>query len=110
MATSGNGKDLFDALIARGLGMSITGSGDGCPDPDLLAAFAAQKLSAPEYEHWQSHVAGCALCQHDVSALARSGLANAPASAMASDRAAQAAASSAATLSEEEESAYGAIR
>jgi hypothetical protein len=110
MATLGNGKDLFDALIARGLAMSITGSADGCPDPDLLAAFAAQKLSTAEYEHWQSHVSECALCQHDVSALARSGLATAPASAMATAADAEAISRSAAILSEEEESAYGAIR
>ena len=62
MATGGNGKDSFDALIARGLGMSITDSAGECPDDDVLTAFASRKLSAPEHGHWESHVAGCANC------------------------------------------------
>ena len=75
MATRSNGKDAFDALIARGLDMSSSGVEFDCPDPDVLAAFAAHGLSAPEHARWEAHVAGCALCQHDVAALARTGLA-----------------------------------
>ncbi len=41
--------------------MSITDSESGCPDADVLAAFASHALSAAEYGHWESHVAGCAL-------------------------------------------------
>jgi hypothetical protein len=104
MATVGNGKDSFDALIARGLGMSITGSAHGCPDADVLAAFASYALPAAEYDHWESHVAGCGLCQRDVAALARTGLSIQP----AGDRAAQAA--TIAAISEDDESTYHAIR
>ncbi len=104
MATPGNGKDSFDTLIARGLGMSITDSARECPDADVLAAFASHALSAPEYGHWESHVAGCALCQRDVAALARSGLSI----DRAGDRAAQAA--TIAAISEDDESTYHAIR
>jgi len=104
MATQGNGKDSFDTLIARGLGMSITDSTSGCPDPDLLAAFASHALSVQEYSHWESHVAECALCQRDVAALARTGLAI----DRAGDRAAQAA--TMAAISEDDESTYHAIR
>jgi hypothetical protein len=104
MATVGNGKDSFDALIARGLGMSITGSAHGCPDADVLAAFASHALPAAEYDHWESHVAGCGLCQRDVAALARTGLSIQP----AGDRAAQAA--TIAAISEDDESTYHAIR
>ncbi len=104
MATAGNGKDSFDALIARGLGMSITDSNGGCPDPDVLAAFASQGLSAAEYGHWEAHVAGCMLCQRDVAALARTGLSI----DRAGDRAAQAA--TIAAISEDDESTYHAIR
>ena len=106
MATGGNGRDSFDALIARALGMSITGSGSGCPDADLLAAFAAQTLSAAEYTHWENHVAGCALCQHDVAALARSGVPF----ARPDMRAAESMATASAILSEDDESSYHAIR
>jgi hypothetical protein len=105
MAT-GNGRDSFDALIARGLGMSITGSESGCPDADLLAAFASQRLSAAEYTHWETHVAGCALCLHDVAAFARSGVPFARPDA----RAAELMSTSSAILSEDDESSYHAIR
>jgi hypothetical protein len=104
MATCGNGKDSFDTLIARGLGMSITDSTSGCPDADVLAAFASHALSAQEYGHWESHVAQCALCQRDVAALARTGLSI----DRAGDRTAQAA--TMAAISEDDESTYHAIR
>ena len=104
MATRGNGKDFFDALIARGLAMSNTDSSGECPDPDVLAAFASLALSAPEYAHWESHVAGCALCQRDVAALAGMGLSI----DRAGERAAQAA--TIAAISEDDESTYNALR
>jgi hypothetical protein len=104
MASRGNGKDSFDALIARGLGMSITDSAGACPDADVLAAFASHALSAAEYEHWESHVAQCALCQHDVAALARTGLEH----GRAGDPVAQAA--TIAAISEDDESTYHSIR
>jgi von Willebrand factor type A domain len=104
MATRGNGKDSFDALLARGLGMSITDSARGCPDADVLAAFASHALSASEHGHWEGHVADCALCQHDIAALARTGLSI----ERTGDRAAQAA--TVAAISEDDESTYHAIR
>ena len=104
MATRGNIKDFFDALLARGLAMSNTDSAGECPDPDVLAAFASHALSTPEYTHWESHVAGCALCQRDVAALARTGLGI----DRAGDRASQAA--TMAAISEDDESTYNALR
>ena len=104
METRGNGKDSFDALIARELGMSITDSTSGCPDADVLAAFASHALSAAEYGHWESHVAGCGHCLRDVAALARTGLSI----DRVGDRAAQAA--TLAAISEDDESTYHAIR
>src|SRR5579872_2430751 len=104
MAARGNGKDFFDALIARGLAMSNTDSAGDCPDPDVLAAFASHALSTPEYARWESHVAGCAPCQRDVAALARTGLAI----GRGSERAAQAA--TIAAISEDDESTYNALR
>src|SRR5580698_1754977 len=100
MATGGNGKDSFDALIARGLGMSITDSAGECPDDDVLTAFASRKLSAPEHGHWESHVAGCAKCLRAVAGFAKTG--------PLIDRAAQAATIEA--ISEDDESTYHAIR
>ncbi len=104
MATQGNGKDTFETLLTRGLAMSIADSTDGCPDADVLAAFASHALSAAEYYHWESHVAGCALCQHDIAALARTGLSI----ESIGDRAAQAA--TLAAISEDDESTYHALR
>src|SRR5208282_1436359 len=104
MATVGNGKDSFDALIARGLGMSITGSAHGCPDADVLAAFASHALPAAEYDHWESHVAGCGLCQRDVGPMAPPR----PPIQPAGHRAAQAGHIGA--ISEDDESTYHAIR
>jgi hypothetical protein len=100
MATDGNGKDSFDALIARGLGMSITDSASECPDDDVLTAFASRKLSTPEHAHWESHVAGCAKCLRAVAGFAKTG--------SLVDRAAQAATIEA--ISEDDESTYHAIR
>ena len=84
--------------------MSITDSTSGCPDADVLAAFASHALSAAEYGHWESHVAGCGHCLRDVAALARTGLSI----DRVGDRAAQAA--TLAAISEDDESTYHAIR
>ena len=84
--------------------MSITDSAGDCPDPDVLAAFASHALSALEYVHWESHVAGCTRCQRDVAALARTGLAI----DRVGERAAQAA--TIAAISEDDESTYNALR
>ncbi len=112
MAMRGNGKDSLDTLIARGLGMSITDAAGGCPDADVLAAFASHALSTAEYSHWESHVAGCGRCQREVAALARSGLSlqddGADARRTTADRGAQAA--TIAAISEDDESTYHAIR
>jgi hypothetical protein len=112
MAMRGNGKDSLDTLIARGLGMSITDAAGGCPDADVLAAFASHALSTAEYSHWESHVAGCGRCQREVAALARSGLSlqddGADARRTTADREAQAA--TIAAISEDDESTYHAIR
>ncbi len=104
MAIEGNGRDTFETLIARGLAVGITDSSAGCPDADVLAAFASHALSAGEYGHWESHISGCGLCQHDLAALARTGLSI----ESIGDRAAQSA--TLAAISEDDESTYHALR
>ncbi|HLX36640.1 MAG TPA: hypothetical protein VKR29_02525, partial [Candidatus Binataceae bacterium] len=91
--------------------MSNIDSAGDCPDPDVLAAFASHALSTPEYAHWESHVAECALCQRDVAALARTGLAPARLG-LSIDRAGERAAQAAtiAAISEDDESTYNALR
>jgi VWA domain-containing protein len=107
MATRGNGNDRFDALLARGLALSTSESAHGCPDPDVLAAFASRVLSAQEYGRWESHVASCAVCQRDLAALARAGL-----SSLSEKRenAAAMASAAAAVLSEDDETTYALVR
>src|SRR5258707_14722340 len=72
----------LDAMIRTSLASGLDASGAGCPDPDLLAAFAENTLAPDERAKWNSHFAGCAICQRQLAALARAdaiGLTRAPA-------------------------------
>ena len=78
--------DRFDATLVRRLSERLNASPANCPDPDLLAAYAAHSLADDERTHWDSHVAGCALCQSQLATLARAGIlpeAAAPATTLA---------------------------
>src|ERR1700719_711542 len=61
----------LDAMIRSTLASGLDTSGAGCPDPDLLAAFAENTLAGPERAKLNAHVAGCALCQRQLATLAR---------------------------------------
>ncbi|HVN27972.1 MAG TPA: hypothetical protein VMT64_05765 [Candidatus Binataceae bacterium] len=106
MGTGGNGKDGFDALIARGLAMSLTDATRECPDDDVLSAFASRGLSVAEHQQLESHVAGCAKCLRAVADFAKT--AEFAETAPVIDSAAEAAALAA--ISEDDESTYHALR
>ena len=65
--------DRLDAMMRTSLASGLDTSGSGCPDPDLLAAYAENTLAPDERTKWNAHVAGCAVCQRQLSALARAG-------------------------------------
>src|SRR6267378_2036781 len=60
----------LDEMIRKTLAAGLDNSGEGCPDPDLLAAFAENTLASAERAKWNTHVAGCALCQRQLATLA----------------------------------------
>src|ERR1700687_3249977 len=61
----------LDEMIRKTLGASLDSSGDGCPDPDLLAAFVENSLAPVERAKWNTHVSRCSRCQRQLAALAR---------------------------------------
>jgi hypothetical protein len=63
----------LDATIRTGLAAGLDTSGAACPDHDLLAAFAENTLASEERTIWNTHFAGCAICQRQLAALARAG-------------------------------------
>src|ERR1700735_4473533 len=73
----------LDAMIRTTLASGLDASGARCPDPDLLAAFAENALAPDERAQWNAHIAGCAVCQRQLAALARAGAIGTPAPAPA---------------------------
>ena len=73
MADEKNQDNRLDAMIRANLASGLDASGAECPDADLLAAFAENTLAPDERAKWNSHVAGCAICQRQLAALARIG-------------------------------------
>src|SRR5258708_6545690 len=71
MGDEKNSDTRLDAMIRSTLASGLDTSGAACPNPDLLAAFTENALSAPERARWNTHIAGCALCQRQLAALAR---------------------------------------
>ncbi len=63
----------LDAMIRTSLASGLDASGAACPDPDLIAAFAENTLAPDERARWNTHFAGCAICQRQLAALARAG-------------------------------------
>src|SRR5438309_6313242 len=45
----------------------------GCPDAELLAAYAEHGLAEEETARWESHFADCSRCQKIIALLAASG-------------------------------------
>jgi von Willebrand factor type A domain len=84
MKRRGNSSDeRFDVALGRQLGEALEKSAPGCPDPDLLAAYATRSLDTAEQTHWDLHVAGCALCQRQLAALVRDTEVSAPETSVA---------------------------
>ncbi|HEY6420734.1 MAG TPA: hypothetical protein VIX59_17205, partial [Candidatus Binataceae bacterium] len=87
MADEKDSNSRLDAMIRTALASGLDTSGAGCPEPDLLAAFAENALAPHERAKWNTHIAGCAICQRQLAALARAdalGANPAPAAALAS--------------------------
>src|SRR5271166_6147658 len=68
-----NQDNRLDAMIRTSLASCLDSSGAGCPDADLLAAFAENTLAPDERAKWNAHFAGCAMCQRQLATLARVG-------------------------------------
>src|ERR1700734_3207654 len=77
--------EQLDAMIRTTLASGLDASGASCPDPDLLAALAENALAPDERAKWNGHIAGCAVCQRQLAALARAGAVGASATAPALD-------------------------
>src|ERR1700733_8857619 len=76
--------EQLDAMIRTTLASGLDASGASCPGPDLLAAFAENALAPDERAQWNGHIAGCAVCQRQLAALARAGAIGASVTAPAS--------------------------
>src|SRR6266478_4074523 len=63
----------LDEMIRKTLAASLDNAGEGCPDADMLAAFAENSLASTERAKWNTHISGCAICQRQLAALARAG-------------------------------------
>src|ERR1700689_4007513 len=77
-------ENRLGAMIRTSLVAGLDSSGAQCPDADLLAAFVENTLAPDERTKWNAHIAGCAICQRQLTALARAGAIAAPAAALAS--------------------------
>src|ERR1700688_2486277 len=73
MSDQRDSDNRLDEMIRKTLAAGLDNSGEGCPEPDLLAAFAEDTLASAERAKWNTHVSGCALCQRQLAALARAG-------------------------------------
>src|ERR1700678_2700700 len=78
-----NQDNRLDAMIRTKLASGLDRAGARCPDADLLAAFAENTLAVDERAKLNAHVAGCAICQRQLAALARADALGAPGSARA---------------------------
>ena len=72
MSDSRQADQAFEAAFSRSL-RSRGGKGDGCPEPEILAAFWDRSLASDERTQWETHFAKCARCQEQLAALARLG-------------------------------------
>src|SRR5689334_21115880 len=73
MSDQRDSDNRLEEMIRSSLAASLDNSGEGCPDPNQLAAFAEDTLASAERAKWNTHVSVCALCQRQLAALARTG-------------------------------------
>src|ERR1700683_3718870 len=78
-----NQDNRLDAMIRTRLASGLDPAGARGPDADLLAAFAENTLAVDERTTLNAHVAGCAICQRQLAALARADALGAPVAARA---------------------------
>src|SRR6202050_636155 len=78
-----NQDNHLDAMIRTRLASGLDPAGARGPDADLLAAFAENTLAVDERTTLNAHVAGCAICQRQLAALARADALGAPVAARA---------------------------
>src|SRR5260221_1322833 len=64
----------LDAMIRTSLASGLDASAVECPDPDVLAAFAENTLAPDGRAKWNTHFAGCTICQRQLASLARAGV------------------------------------
>jgi len=62
--------DAMAGLLKRSLAGDAS-AGNGCPQPDILAAYFERSLDAEETARVEIHLAECARCREEVAALAR---------------------------------------
>jgi len=68
----GDNKTGFDSMLRRGLSSDSTPAAQGCPQPDVLAAYYERSLSPAEIDQFDAHLATCARCRAQIAALVRS--------------------------------------
>ena len=67
------GKPAAD-LLRRSLASAASAPGsdiDGCPDPEILAAYSERSLDADETARYELHFSLCARCREQLAALVR---------------------------------------
>ncbi len=62
--------DAMAGLLKRHLA-GDAGAGNGCPGPDILAAYFERSLDADETAHVELHLSECARCREQLAALGR---------------------------------------
>jgi hypothetical protein len=68
----GNNKTGFDSMLRRGLSSDSTRAEQGCPEPEVLAAYYERSLAPAEIDQFDAHLATCARCRKQIAALVRS--------------------------------------
>lgn len=59
-------------MLRRGLSRESARAAQGCPEPDILAAYYERSLAPAEVERFDAHLATCARCRAQIAALVRS--------------------------------------
>jgi hypothetical protein len=63
---------LLRRSLAHGAGAG-SGSGDVCPEPEILAAYFDRALDAEETARYDLHFSRCAVCREQLAAIVRAG-------------------------------------
>ena len=59
-------------MLRRGLSSDSTRAEQGCPEPEVLAAYYERSLAPAEIDQFDAHLATCARCRAQIAALVRS--------------------------------------